>query len=112
MSFGKKLLEARKRKGLSQEDIARHLNTKAPVIGRYERDEMKPSIEVASKLADLLDVTLDFLVGNTDYELDKSALKRILEISKFSDKDKEHIFVMIDAYIRDVKNKQAFGLAK
>lgn len=112
MSFGKRLQEERKKKGLSQEDIAKHLNTKAPVIGRYERDEMKPSIDVASKLADFLDVSLDYLVGNTDYELDKATLKRILEISKFSDKDKEHIFVMIDAYIRDTKAKQSFGLDK
>lgn len=44
MSFGKRLQEARKNKNLSQEEIAKELNTKAPVIGRYERDEMKPSL--------------------------------------------------------------------
>lgn len=33
------------------------------IIGRYERDEVTPSVEVASKLADVLDVSLDYLVA-------------------------------------------------
>lgn len=99
MSFGKRLQEARKSKGLSQEEIAKHLGTKAPVIGRYERDEMKPSIEVASKIADLLEVSLDFLVGRMDVPLDKITLARILEVSKFQEEDKQHIFSVIDAFI-------------
>lgn len=37
MSFGKRLLEARKKKGISQEELAGKLNTKGPAIGRYER---------------------------------------------------------------------------
>ncbi len=57
MSFGKRLLEARKKKGFSQNAVALALNTKAPVIGRYERDEAKPSIETAARLAELLDVS-------------------------------------------------------
>ena len=52
-----RLLEARKREGrLSQEDLAQFLGTKEPAIGRYERDEMKLSIEVAAKMADYLEV--------------------------------------------------------
>lgn len=99
MSFGKRLQEARKNKNLSQEEIAKELNTKAPVIGRYERDEMKPSIEVATKLADLLEVSLDYLVGKTDVQLDKVTLNRILEVSKFNEEDRQHIFSVIDAFI-------------
>ena len=99
MSFGKRLLEARKKKGLSQEDVAKKLGTKAPAIGRYERDEMKPSIEAAAKMADILDVSLDFLTGKTDIQLDKITFNRILEVSKFNEEDKNHIFSVIDAFI-------------
>lgn len=112
MSFGTRLLEARKRKGISQEDIAERLVTKGPVIGRYERDEMKPSIEVAAKIADILEVSLDWLVGSTDLELDKSALKRVQEVSKLGDEDKKLVYAFVDAYVRDAKNKQAFGLTR
>jgi transcriptional regulator with XRE-family HTH domain len=99
MSFGKRLQEARKKRNFSQEYIAKELNTKAPVIGRYERDEMKPSIEVATKLSELLEVSLDYLVGKTDVELDKNTFQRILEVSRFSEEDRNHIFSVIDAFI-------------
>lgn len=84
MSFGKRLLEARKKKGISQEELAGKLNTKGPAIGRYERDEMKPSIEAASKMAKILEVSLDWLVDNTDAELDTATLNRIQDINKLS----------------------------
>lgn len=70
MSFGKRLLEARKKKSISQEEMASHIDTKGPAIGRYERDEMTPSIDAATKMAKVLGVSLDWLVGITDMELD------------------------------------------
>lgn len=109
MSFGKRLLEARKSKGLSQEDIAKELNTKAPVIGRYERDEMKPSIDVATKLAKLLALSLDYLVGNTDIEIDETTLNRVIELQKLPQEVKDKLYYFIDMSIRDFKAKQAYS---
>lgn len=103
MSFGTRLLQARKKKGISQEELAKHLGTKGPAVGRYERDEMKPSVEVAAKMAEILEVSLDYLVGQTDEELDKATQKRIMEISKFSDEEKNHIWAVIDAFIAKAK---------
>jgi transcriptional regulator with XRE-family HTH domain len=103
MSFGKRLLEARKNKGISQEELAEQLGTKGPAIGRYERDEMKPSIEAAAKMADILDVSLDWLVGHTDLELDKGMIKRIQEVTKMKPKEREHVFAMLDAFIATSK---------
>ncbi len=103
MSFGKRLLEARKNKGLSQEDLAEQLGTKGPAIGRYERDAMKPSIDVAAKIANILDVSLDWLVGHTDMELDSRMLERIQEVTQMKDKDREHVFAMLDAFIKQTK---------
>lgn len=105
MSFGSRLLEARKRKGISQEEIARFLKTKGPVIGRYERDEMKPSIEVAAKMSDYLDVSLDYLVGASEQQLDKATLKRVLELQQLPDDDKQHIYYMLDNLIKAAKLK-------
>lgn len=103
MSFGKRLLETRKKRGISQEELAEKLGTKGPAIGRYERDEMKPSIEAAAKIADILNVSLDYLVGKTDMELDKAMLKRIQLISKLPDKEKEYVFVFLDSFIDRMK---------
>lgn len=106
MSFGKRLTQARKKKGISQEELAGQLNTKGPVIGRYERDEMKPSIDVATNMAKILEVSLDWLVGNTDAELDTATLNRVQDISKLSQKDKELVFEFLDSFIsnRKIKN--------
>lgn len=103
MSFGKRLLEARKNKGIRQEELAEKLGTKGPAIGRYERDEMKPSIDAAAKMADILDVSLDWLVGHTDLELDKGMMRRIEEVTKMKIKEKEHVFAMLDAFIATTK---------
>ncbi|WP_447768472.1 helix-turn-helix domain-containing protein [Sphingobacterium faecium] len=35
------------------------MRTSGDIIGRYERDEVTPSAEVASKVADVLDVSVD-----------------------------------------------------
>jgi transcriptional regulator with XRE-family HTH domain len=109
MSFGKRLLEARKRKGISQEEMAKHLGTKGPAIGRYERDEMKPSIEVAAKMAELLDVSLDYLVGKTDVLLDSKVLNRIIEIQKLNADEQKTVFSLLDAYLRDTKTRKAYA---
>ena len=109
MSFGKNLLDARKRKGLSQEQLANMLGTKGPAIGRYERDEMKPSIETASKMADILEVSLDYLAGKTDLELDKKILTRIVEFQKLPKADQDKVFYFMDMSIRDFKARSAYA---
>jgi transcriptional regulator with XRE-family HTH domain len=109
MSFGKRLTEVRKNKSLSQEDLAKHLGTKSPVVGRYERDEMKPSIDTANRLAEFLEVSLDYLTGNTDVLLDTNTLNRILEVQQLPEDVKEKLFYFIDMTVRDYKAKKAYS---
>jgi len=109
MSFGSRLLELRKKRGFSQAELADMLNTKAPVIGRYERGEANPSIETASKLAKILQVSLDYLVGNTALELDQATLKRIEDVSKMPEDDRSFILKTMDALIRDLKAQKAYA---
>lgn len=109
MLFGERLASVRKSKKISQDELAKEIGAHAPVIGRYERGEVKPSIEVATKIAEALSVSLDYLVGSTDLLLDKSILNRIVEVQKLSEKDQEHLFVMMDAYLRDAKTRKAYA---
>ncbi len=44
-------------------------------------------------------VSLDYLVGKTDLELDNDTLKRVAEISKMSKEDKGHVYAFLDAFI-------------
>ncbi|WP_245558474.1 helix-turn-helix domain-containing protein [Fulvivirga imtechensis] len=52
-------------------ELATIFNTSHTTIGKYERDEMKPSIEAAKKLAKILDTTVGYLLGETEEELFK-----------------------------------------
>ena len=76
------------------------------IIGKYERDEMKPSIDTAKKLANALDVTLDYLVGDGELRiLDKKTLQRLEEIDKLPDEDKYNIYYTLDNLIKAAKLK-------
>ena len=45
------------------------LSRSGDIIGKYERGENMPSIEVAAKIAEALNVTLDYLVKDGEYDL-------------------------------------------
>ncbi len=99
MNFGNIVVELRKKQSISQTDLAYKLGIHKNVLGRYERNEVFPSIEIARKIADILDVSLDYLTGKVDVQMDKNTRERILQVSKFEEEDKQHIFSVIDAFI-------------
>ncbi|WP_205942306.1 helix-turn-helix domain-containing protein [Pedobacter sp. SYP-B3415] len=66
MTFGQKVSFCRKKKKLSQADLEKLSGINGDIGGKYERDEVKPSIHTAKKLADALSVSLDHLVGDGD----------------------------------------------
>ena len=93
----------------SQEELAKKIGIHANVVGRYERDEAKPSIEIAQKIAEFLNVSLDYLVGRTNEQIDLSLLDQLLVIQKLPEKEKEHITFTINALIRDAKARIAYS---
>jgi transcriptional regulator with XRE-family HTH domain len=103
MELGNKIVELRKKKNLTRETLGKLIGTSGAVIGRYEREEITPSVEIANKMASSLGVSLDYLVGNLELELTDTLMERVKEVSKMSEKDKDHVFTLIDAFI--AKNK-------
>ena len=107
-TFGKKLRDARDAKDYSQAELAKKINSYHSIIGKYERDEVKPTIDVVKKLADVLDTTVGYLLGETeDRELlkDPSMLQRLNDVAKFEELDKSCILYALDAMINNVKFK-------
>lgn len=83
--------------------------TSYTTIGKYERDEMKPSIETAKKLADALEVSLDFLVGKSSMLVkDADMLERLEDISKLPTAKQTELFNVMDAYLRDYRTSKAY----
>lgn len=71
----------------------------ANALGRYERSEAIPSIEVAARIAKALDISLDYLVELTDTELDTVILTRINEISTLTEEEQKQVYMVVDALI-------------
>jgi transcriptional regulator with XRE-family HTH domain len=109
---GGKTKENREAKNLSQQDVAAKLKTSYTVIGKYERDEMIPSVEVAKKLSKLLDTTVGYLLGETEEVnllKDPAMLKRLNEINSLPDEEKKSILLTVDAFLRDAKTRKAYA---
>ncbi|MDO5981454.1 helix-turn-helix domain-containing protein [Flavivirga spongiicola] len=99
----------RKKKKLSQSALGKIIGTSGDVIGRYERGDITPSIDVVSKIADALEVSVDYLIGKTNLLLDKDAIDRLVKISELNDENKSFILNMIDMALRDFKTKKAYA---
>ncbi len=108
MTIGEHIMLLRKQKGLSQADLGKAIGTSGDIVGRYERNIMSPSIEVIIKMADALDVSIDFLVGKTNLQLDRTTLDRLEDIGKLNDDARQYIFNHLDLMIRDFKTKKAY----
>jgi len=109
MGFGDNMMLIRKKKNLSQAALGKAIGTSGDVIGRYERGDIKPSIEVVVKIADALEVSVDFLIGKTDLQLDKEAVQRLVDISKLPNENKNYVLELIDMALRDFKAKKAYA---
>jgi transcriptional regulator with XRE-family HTH domain len=109
MDFGSNMMIIRKKKKLSQADLGKVIGTSGDVIGRYERGDIIPSIEVVAKIADALEISVDYLIGKTNMELDKDAVKRLEDISALPEQNKNFVINLIDMALRDFKAKQAYA---
>lgn len=89
--FKERLKQARTKKGVSQNELAKRIGVHVTNISRYERGENKPTSEVLSRLANALDTSVDFLMsgslddlaneGISDKEL-LSQFKRVEQLPK------------------------------
>ena len=109
MALADNMMLLRKKKGLSQAELGKMIGTSGDVIGRYERGDISPSIEAVAKIADALEVSIDYLIGKTKMELDADALRRLEDIAALSDENKKFVLNMIDMALRDFKTKKAYA---
>jgi transcriptional regulator with XRE-family HTH domain len=106
MTFGQKVSYCRKEQKKSQAELGKLSGINGDIIGKYERDEMRPSIDTAKKLADALEVSLDYLVGDRELRvLDKQTLQRLEDIQNLPEQDRESLLLTIDNFIKATKLK-------
>lgn len=109
MELGDNIMLMRKKKSLSQADLGKLIGTSGDVIGRYERGDINPSIEVVTNIAAALEVSIDYLVGKTKIVIDKDTADRLEDIAKLPEEKKNYVFGIIDMCLRDLKAKRVYA---
>jgi transcriptional regulator with XRE-family HTH domain len=66
MKFEEKLIQLRKSRGMSQEDLAEHLDVSRQAVSRWEQGSTLPDIPNLRKLCDLFQVSADELIRDED----------------------------------------------
>ena len=110
MHMNLRLRMLRKRRGMTQQQLARLLYISPSSVCEYERGNSLPTLPVLLKMADVFAVNLDYLLGRTDI---KAPINRLEErlitrsgaipidgIFLLNDDDKEVIRIILKRYDR------------
>lgn len=72
--YGKRLKDLREQHNYSQEELAKLLNTSRSRIGMYEQGRRQPDFEMQEAIADLFNVSIDYLFGRSEKDTMKDQL--------------------------------------
>jgi transcriptional regulator with XRE-family HTH domain len=108
LDIGNKIIELRKAKDWSQAELAKAVEASRDIIGKYERNENSPSVEMALKIAKVFDVPVDYLLGEGKHaSYDNETVKRLEDIQTLDGSTKSVLFNIIDTFFRDAKARKA-----
>lgn len=62
-TFGQRLKDLRNSRGISQNELSRHIGVSKSSVNMYERDEREPGFETLEAIADFFNVNMDYLLG-------------------------------------------------
>jgi transcriptional regulator with XRE-family HTH domain len=106
MNIGNIISQLRDKNGFSQSDLADKSQVSRVMIGKYERGEVKPTVDVIKKLAEVLETTISFMMGETESQnvfKDPVMFKRMAEIENLPQRDKECLLLTVDNFIKATK---------
>ena len=92
MEFSERLKDLRKQAGLTQVEVAEKLGISQPAYASWERGAKKPTQDNLVKIAQILNVSVDYLVGNSEEkadELDNIELLFRMNSKGLTDEEKE-----------------------
>lgn len=83
ITFGSRLKELREKKQLTESDLAKNLDISTNDISDYEKGK-EPDINTLNKIASFFDVTIDYLVGKSDFP--NRTDENLIELAKIGTK--------------------------
>lgn len=101
MLIGEKLLELRKKKGLSQEEVAQKLNVSRQTVSKWETDGSTPDFDKIIPICDLYEISTDELLRGIKQE-DEIVVDNIEEENDKKNKKARGIATGIVLYITSI----------
>jgi transcriptional regulator with XRE-family HTH domain len=107
-----RLKEIRKKRGLSQKDMAEYLHITVSTYSRYERGVMQPSLDTLKEISIHLEISSDYLLGLIEAPFTSEEVAFMRKIQ--DEKDPDKISKDFDVYIGDqlVTGKELLELMK
>lgn len=115
MDFGERLKMCREKKGFSQKSVAEKIGVKNNTLSGYESARYEPSYDVLTKLADIYEVSLDYLLGRSsdprltqkqEDGINKEAQQWLDIINKLDEKDQAFFRSTMETFIKTHKKEQ------
>lgn len=112
--LGKRIQELRKKNNLTQQELAKRISISHPQIVRYEKKDVQPPADVLSRMADVFNVSIDYLVnGNKSDKVeqtlkDAELIKQFKQLDQLPEDEKKSILKVLSALIRDFNARQAY----
>ena len=109
MAIGDKIKELRRKRNMSQTELGNLVSIHYSHIGKYENNQQVPSTETLKKIADVFEVSVDYLLDDESASSvkvsfqDEDLLRDFKAIEKMPENDKKTIKELINAFI--VKNQ-------
>ena len=82
MKFNEKLIELRKAKGLSQEELGNELGVSRQTISKWELGQSYPDFQKLVLLSDFFDISLDKLIKDIDLDYVRENNSKNEKVSK------------------------------
>ena len=79
MTLGEKLLDLRKKLGLSQEEVAEKLNVSRQTISKWETGQTVPELFKVKLLSELYNVSYDYLISSSQISGDLTSIENIVD---------------------------------
>lgn len=76
MDFSSVLKMLREQKGVTQEKLSEALHISTTAISHYEKGSRQPGLETIKNIAEYFDVSVDYLMGLTSYNIAPSKINR------------------------------------
>lgn len=98
--MGDRIKDTRKKRGLTQENLAEKLDISVEYVSQIERGMKMPSMQIFIKLIEILDVSADYLLRDTVSTRNLYGDKQIgSRLERLTPKQRVALEALIDTYI-------------